>query len=121
MAGGGNAGGAVHIDADVTFRGHERLARVQTHSHPDGAFRQRVRSFCRRSERIGGSRERYEEGVPLGVHLDATVASECLANDAALLGTLTLESMGLVLDPFERTLRPARLRLGAVGPAGAIA
>ncbi|TMB17568.1 MAG: aspartyl protease [Deltaproteobacteria bacterium] len=43
------------------------------------------------------------------------------ANDAALLGTLTLESMGLVLDPFERTLRPARLRLGAVGPAGAIA
>ncbi|HYY04946.1 MAG TPA: retroviral-like aspartic protease family protein [Candidatus Limnocylindria bacterium] len=43
------------------------------------------------------------------------------ANDAALLGTLTLESMALVLDPFERTLRPARLRLGAVGPAGAVA
>jgi predicted aspartyl protease len=36
--------------------------------------------------------------------------------DAALLGTLTLEAMGLVLNPFERTLRPARLRLAAAAP-----
>jgi predicted aspartyl protease len=33
--------------------------------------------------------------------------------DAALLGTLTLENMGLVLNPFDRTLRPMRLRLAA--------
>jgi clan AA aspartic protease len=38
------------------------------------------------------------------------------ANDAALLGTLTLEIMGLVLDPFQRTLRPARFKLATVGP-----
>jgi hypothetical protein len=31
--------------------------------------------------------------------------------DAALLGTVTLESMGLVLNPFDRTLRPMRLML----------
>jgi len=36
-------------------------------------------------------------------------------NDAALLGTLTLEAMGLVLNPFERTLRPMRLLLAAIG------
>jgi aspartyl protease family protein len=31
--------------------------------------------------------------------------------DAALLGTVTLENLGLVLNPFERTLRPMRMRL----------
>jgi predicted aspartyl protease len=36
--------------------------------------------------------------------------------DAALLGTLSLEAMGLVLDPFARQLRPAHLRLGALAP-----
>lgn len=34
-------------------------------------------------------------------------------NDAALLGSVTLESMGLVLHPFERTLRPMRMILAA--------
>jgi len=43
------------------------------------------------------------------------------AQNAALLGTVTLENMGLVLDPFQRTLRPARLKLAAVGPPTASA
>src|SRR2546425_1839633 len=43
------------------------------------------------------------------------------AHDAALLGTLTLEIMGLVLDPFQRTLRAARFKLVAVGPPTASA
>lgn len=30
----------------------------------------------------------------------------------ALLGVMTLEILGLVLDPFKRELRPMRLRLG---------
>jgi predicted aspartyl protease len=34
--------------------------------------------------------------------------------DEALLGTVTLENMGLVLNPFDRTLRPMRLRLAAL-------
>lgn len=32
-------------------------------------------------------------------------------NDALLLGTLTLEAMGLVLDPFERKIYRAKLML----------
>lgn len=32
-------------------------------------------------------------------------------NDSLLLGTLTLEAMGLVLDPFERKLYKAKLML----------
>ena len=38
--------------------------------------------------------------------------------DEALLGTITLEAMGLVLNPFERTLRPMRLRLAALAATG---
>lgn len=32
--------------------------------------------------------------------------------DEALLGVITLENLGLVLDPFKRTLQPMILRLG---------
>lgn len=32
-------------------------------------------------------------------------------DDAALLGVMTLEELGLVLNPFNRTLQPARLLL----------
>ena len=32
-------------------------------------------------------------------------------DDSALLGVLTLEALGLVLDPFERKLHPAHLML----------
>lgn len=32
-------------------------------------------------------------------------------NDSPLLGVLTLEALGLILDPFERKLHPARLML----------
>jgi predicted aspartyl protease len=42
------------------------------------------------------------------------------SQDEALLGSITLESMGLVLNPFERTLRPMRLRLGAVVARGGV-
>jgi predicted aspartyl protease len=32
--------------------------------------------------------------------------------DASLLGVVTLEDLGMVLDPLRRRLRPLRLRLG---------
>jgi predicted aspartyl protease len=32
--------------------------------------------------------------------------------DEALLGVMTLEVLGLLLDPFKRELRPMKLRLG---------
>jgi len=40
-----------------------------------------------------------------------------LPGDEALLGSLTLENMGLVLDPFNRTLRPIRAKLAALRAA----
>jgi predicted aspartyl protease len=40
--------------------------------------------------------------------------------DDALLGTITLENLGLVLNPFDRTLRPIRARLAAMSSPPAI-
>ena len=35
-------------------------------------------------------------------------------NDEALLGSVTLETLGLVLNPFDRTLKPMRMILAGV-------
>jgi aspartyl protease family protein len=40
--------------------------------------------------------------------------------DAWLLGALSLESLGLLLDPFKRELRPMRLLLYGVTPGDAV-
>jgi len=45
-----------------------------------------------------------------GIHAPSPVVLGEL-QDEALLGTITLEALGLVLNPFERTLRPMRMRL----------
>jgi clan AA aspartic protease len=37
-------------------------------------------------------------------------------DDAALLGTVSLESLGLILDPMKRILRPLPMVLGQLGP-----
>ena len=50
---------------------------------------------------------------------DLTATSQVVLgerNDDALLGAFTLEALGLVLNPFERTLQPMKMRLGRVGP-----
>jgi hypothetical protein len=36
-------------------------------------------------------------------------------DDVALLGAVTLESLALVLDPFDRSLKPMRLLLMRMG------
>ncbi len=35
----------------------------------------------------------------------------CQTGDEALLGAVTLEELGLVLNPFQRSLQPARMML----------
>jgi clan AA aspartic protease len=37
-------------------------------------------------------------------------------DDAALLGTVSLEALGLILDPMKRVLRPLPMVLGRVNP-----
>ena len=38
------------------------------------------------------------------------------ARDEALLGVVTLENLGLVLNPFDRTLQPMRAMLARFSP-----
>jgi hypothetical protein len=52
-------------------------------------------------------------------HVSARVANPAASpvifgekDDAALLGTVSLESLGLVLDPMKRVLRPLPMVLG---------
>ena len=41
------------------------------------------------------------------------------ADDMPILGALTLEALGLVLNPFTRTLHPMRLLMVSINPASA--
>jgi predicted aspartyl protease len=43
------------------------------------------------------------------------------SEDEALLGAVTLETLGLMLDPLSRTLQPKRMLLAGVKPKRAIA
>ena len=63
-----------------------RGAGVEPHPHPDRPFAERVASLerCGQCGRRGG--EGDEEGVALGVDLDAPVASERIAQGAAMSG-----------------------------------
>jgi predicted aspartyl protease len=61
-----------------------------------------------------GSMVRRQISECLFRYADVSVHSPVVlghAKDFALLGVATLENVGLVLNPFERTLKPARMML----------
>ena len=71
-----DAGSAVHVDADVALPGDGRRSSVESHAHGD---RPGCEVILRRACGVGGAargRERDEEGVALGVDLDAAMRSE---------------------------------------------
>ena len=71
VAGGGDAGSAVNVGANVALIRQERRARVQAdpHLHPAGA--QPLDDLARRLECAGRCGKCEEERVPLGVDLGA--------------------------------------------------
>jgi clan AA aspartic protease len=50
--------------------------------------------------------------IRLGVQARHSPVILGIEGDEALLGTVTLETLGLVLDPFQRTLQAMKMRLG---------
>ena len=76
---------SMDVDADIAVLRQQRLARVDTHPHPDRAV-QRLAGFPRSRERVRRTRERDEEGVALRVDLDAVVARERRAQHLPVLG-----------------------------------
>ena len=63
MADGRDPGSLVDVEADVPLVGQLRLARVQSHAHPDRAARKCPLRIGGRSNRIRNTPERDEEGV----------------------------------------------------------
>jgi hypothetical protein len=101
VGGRADARGAVNVDPNVALIGHGRLAGMDP--HPDGD-RERPLRFLRRRDRIGCARESDEEGIPLGIDLDAPVGRKGVAKCAAVLGQRVGIARAQLLEQPGRTL-----------------
>jgi hypothetical protein len=72
----------VDVNPDVALVGHYRLTCVQADPHADRPFVQRLLGVPRSCERIFCTREGDEEGIALGIDLDATMAAKSVAQKA---------------------------------------
>jgi hypothetical protein len=77
---------AVHVDADVALVGHDCLAGVDTDPHSHRTAGKRGLNVAGGGDSAPRVRERDEEGVTLGTHLETAVAVERLTQDAVVLG-----------------------------------
>ena len=100
-----DAGGAVHVDARVPLGRAQGRPGVQPHAHAHRAVGQPPLRLHGRRHRVAGPWEDDEEGIALGVHLDAAVARERLSEDTAVLGqhvriaiTVLLHQPGRAVD-----------------------
>ena len=85
MAAGGDPRGAVHVLTDVALIGEQGCARVETDPDGDRAALEPANGVCRGAQCPDGSREGDEEGVPLCIHLDATVSVKRRAQHSPVL------------------------------------
>src|SRR5581483_6581250 len=86
VPGGRDSRAQVHVGAHVALVGQVRRAGVEPHADADRAAAKRRLRLPRRLGRVDGGREGDAEGISLGIHLDATVPREGLAQQAAVLG-----------------------------------
>ena len=82
---GGDASRPVHIEPDVALIDQEWFPRVQSDPHPHRAVSERELRVLGRRHRIGGTRKRHEEAVPLRVDFDPVVPPPGLSQRAAVL------------------------------------
>ena len=76
----------VHVGAHVSLVRDERLTRVDADPHSHRPSFERGLTVSGRGHRIGGACEGVEEGVALGVHLDAAVPRERISELPPVLG-----------------------------------
>src|SRR5439155_26227056 len=76
---------SVHVEAHIPLVRHERLAGVEAYADADRAAVERPLAFGGGRESVFRARKSDEEGVALGVDLDAAVAGEGLPEDAPVL------------------------------------
>src|ERR687895_2522587 len=80
--------GAVDIRTDVSLARYQWRASVEADADADPSLAQRLTNFFCCGETTGRCREGDEEGITLGVDLDAAVAADGIPDDAAVLGPL---------------------------------
>ena len=76
----------VDVGSDVTLVGRERRPGMQADAYLDWTGRKRIGEGAGCAQRSRRGREGEEEGVPLGIHLDATFCRACLADHTPVLG-----------------------------------
>jgi len=81
-----NSRAAMDIDAHVALGRDGRLACVDPHPDADRTSRERPLRPVRGGDGVSSAPKRGEERVALGVHLDATVTLESVAQDTTVLG-----------------------------------
>ena len=84
VAGGGDPGRTVHVHSDVALVRQQRLARVDAHPHGDAVLLKKSLRVAGRGRRVARTAEGDEEGVALGVDLDAVVRLPRLAQGRAV-------------------------------------
>ena len=94
---------AVDVVSDVSLIGDERRPGVETNAHVDRAGRERLCERGRRRECAGRGRKGEEEGISLGIDLDATLGGARLPDYPAVLGELVGVRLGA-----ERVQEPRR-------------
>ena len=86
MAYGRDTSALVDVRAHVTFIGQQWRASVEAHANTNRSVCEGVARLSRGRQGSGRRGKREEERVALGVDLDAVVARERIANDAAVRG-----------------------------------
>ena len=82
---GTDASGTVHLQTDVALASQRDNSRMQAHADADGGPGQRSLAVNCGGDRSGWVLEHHEEGVALGVDLDAAVGGKGLAQQPAVL------------------------------------
>ncbi len=108
----------VHVGADIALVRHDRLTGVDADADAHGSACQRYLGLPSSGDRISGPRERDEERVSLGVHLDPAVARESLTQQPPMLGEQVRIALPMLVQESRRPLdvreeqrdRPARQR-----------
>ena len=93
----------VDVEPDVTLLGQSRLACVQPHSYLDGAAREGALAVAGSGDGVRGPRERNEEGVALGIDLDAVAFGDGRAKQPAVL----VKCLRIVVTELVQELRRA--------------
>jgi hypothetical protein len=97
VPGRGDAGGTVHVSADVPLLGEQRRPRVQSDPDLDRARGERLGEATCRRYRPWRRRKGEEEGVALGVHLDPALGAARLPDHTAVLGEHLRVALGAKL------------------------